>query len=258
MMVLWHNTLQVLLYLIAFLWHSTIFPQILENVVNKFQNQCFSWYTNQYTWTEFHKYWQRELVETVKQYSHWICKTIASIAWRPNLPIVAMFQFRFQLVQTCLLVTAIRFSIFVIILFLNNWDINGCCGQNDHFSLSSFSFSFRTSIWTGSNGTEKENKILQIKFLIEIIFKNSSTCNFFLEWGTLNISLCNCLVLVISLKLDPLSPWWQDNLTGNPTKSYINRGGAFFAQTSPNRYLLRRMLSGKRAFSLPLSIHTRL
>ena len=45
----------------------------------------------QTTWTEFHKYWQRELVETVKQYSHWICKTIASIAWRPSLSIVAMF-----------------------------------------------------------------------------------------------------------------------------------------------------------------------
>ena len=256
MMVLWHNTLQVLLYLIACLWHSTIFPQILENVV-KFQT---NFKTNasaciQTTWTEFHKYWQRELVETVKQYSHWICKTIASIAWRPSLSIVAMFQFRFQLVQTCLLLTAIRFSIFFIFLFLNNWDTNG---QNDHFSLSSFSFSFRTSIWTGSNGTEKENKILQIKFSIEIFFKKLSTCNFFIEWGTLNISLCNCLVLVISLKLDPLSPWWQDNLTGNPTKSYINRGGAFFAQTSPNRYLLRRMLSGKRAFSLPLSIHTRL
>ena len=127
-----------------------------SQISNKFQNQCFSWYTNQYTWTEFHKYWQRELVETVKQYSHWICKTIASIAWRPSLPIVAMFQFRFQLVQTCLLVTAIRFLFFFIILFLNNWDINGCCGQNDHFSLSSFSFSFRTSIWTGSNGTEKK------------------------------------------------------------------------------------------------------
>ena len=169
MMVLWHNTLQVLLYLIACLWHSTIFPQILENVV-KFQtnfktNASAGIQTNTLE-TEFHKYWQRELVETVKQYSHWICKTIASIAWRPSLPIVALFQFRFQLVQTCLLVTAIRFSIFFIFLFLNNWDINGCCGQNDHFSLSSFSFSFRTSIWTGSNGTEKENKILQIKFLI--------------------------------------------------------------------------------------------
>ena len=178
MMVLWHNTLQVLLYLIAFLWHSTIFPQILENVVNKFQNQCFSWYTNQFTWTEFHKYWQRELVETVKQYSHWICKTIASIAWRPSLPIVAMFQLRFQLVQTCLLVTAIRFLLFFIFLFLNNWDTNG---QNDHFSLSSFSFSFRTSIWTGSNGTEKENKILQIKFLIEIFLKKNIDLQF-LHW----------------------------------------------------------------------------
>ena len=66
---------------------------------------------------QFHKYWQRELVETVKQYSHWICKTIASIAWRPNLPIVAMFQFRFQLVQTCLLVTAIRFLFLSLFYF---------------------------------------------------------------------------------------------------------------------------------------------
>ena len=176
MIVLWHNTLQVLLYLIACLWHSTIFPQILENVVNKFQNQCFSWYTNQYTWTEFHKYWQRELVETVKQYSHWICKTIASIAWRP---IVAMFQFRFQL--DIFVIDCDQISIFVIILFLNNWDTNGCYGQNDHFSLSSFSFSFRTSIWTGSNGTEKENKILQIKFLIEIFLKKNIDLQF-LHW----------------------------------------------------------------------------
>ena len=169
MMVLWHNTLQVLLYLIAFLWHSTIFPQILENVV-KFQT---NFKTNasaciQTTWTEFHKYWQRELVETVKQYSHWICKTIASIAWRP---IVAMFQFRFQL--DIFVIDCDHISIFVIILFLNNWDTNGCYGQNDHFSLSSFSFSFRTSIWTGSNGTEKENKILQIKFSIEIFLKKN-------------------------------------------------------------------------------------
>ena len=142
-----------------------------SQISNKFQNQCFSWYTNQCTWTEFHKYWQRELVETVKQYSHWICKTIASIAWRPSLSIVAMFLASVPISWDMFVSDCDQISIFFIILFLNNWDINGCFGQNDHFSLSSFSFSFRTSIWTGSNGTEKENKILQIKFLIGIFFK---------------------------------------------------------------------------------------